>query len=426
MEGVRTPVKRFKTFGYPYDDASRTASWPGLAKSVRFIAYGDTRTNPKTHAAVAANFKRYGPDFILHLGDLAADGKRYDLWEKEFFGPLSNVIDEIPILPVIGNHEQDATNYLNYVHLPGNERWYSYDVGPVHILALDFHFEKASDAQFAFARQDLLQARAPWKIVFLHYPLFNIGGHGTAWGQTNYLPLFHEAKVDIVLAGHSHIYERFRPVAEEHGPEAWPILCLTSGGGGAPLATSYPHPALVARAATNHFMLFDATPTRLTAYAMSTNNVVLDSFELRKFDGLPPSSYYRQVFPESVLKLSFEGQPLLLGKAAATPTTNAPVQVNFEVRPLKSCKAQLEMEIELTPESKPYYELVGGPVRAVTPSATESNRTVSGWVRSTGKKKVTAEGKDKDLSPALQFQARLVGTDGRIDTMLYGPNCRVK
>ena len=68
-DGVRTPPKQFKTFG-------------AHPNTVRFIAYGDTRTNPKTHAAVAANFKRHAPEFILHTGDLVTDGRRYDQWAK--------------------------------------------------------------------------------------------------------------------------------------------------------------------------------------------------------------------------------------------------------------------------------------------------------------------------------------------------------
>jgi len=161
-EGVRTAPKKFKTFSLHQP-------------KVTFITYGDTRTNPKTHAAVAANFKRYSPDFILHAGDLVADGRRYELWGREFFGPLADVLDEVPILPSLGNHESDGSKYLFYMRLPGKDRWYSYDIGPVHVLALDFRFEKETDEQFAFAKKDLLAAKTPWKVVFLHYPVFNIG-----------------------------------------------------------------------------------------------------------------------------------------------------------------------------------------------------------------------------------------------------------
>ncbi len=409
-DGLRLRPKKFKTFGAHPD-------------KVTFITYGDTRTNPKTHAALAANFKRHSPDFILHTGDLVANGRRYDLWATEFFGPLAQVIDEVPILPCIGNHEADGINYLHYLHLPGQELWYSYDVGPMHVLSLDFRHEEAAHQQFEFARQDLAAAQAPWKIVILHYPVFNIGGHNTGWGHAAYLPLFHAAKVDLVMAGHSHIYERFRPIASKSGTESWPITHITTGGGGAPLYASYPHPALVASATTNHFVLIEATPASLKGRALTTRGAVLDKFELKKRNGQPPPQYFAQVYPEETLKLSFDAAPSLTGGATSAPATNAPAQVMFTLRPMKTAQLPVELEIGLTPDAASYYEIEGGPLRVAPPSATESNRVVWATLKTTGKRKIEAEGRNRVLSPALVFQAKV--TMGTVETIAYGQKCRV-
>ncbi|MBI2926163.1 MAG: metallophosphoesterase [Verrucomicrobia bacterium] len=404
------PRKQFRTFG-------------AHPNAVRFIAYGDTRTNPKTHAAVAANFKRHTPEFILHTGDLVNDGRRYTEWGREFFGPLADVIDEIPILPAVGNHEQDGLNYLHYLHLPGKERWYAYDVGPVHVLSLDYRFAKKSQEQFAFARHDLVNSRAPWKIVFLHYPVFNIGGHGTGWGHDSYLPLFHQTKVDLVLAGHSHIYERFRPVAPRRGAEAWPITFITTGGGGAPLYAAYTHPALASRVATNHFLLIEATPTTLKGRAITTNDTVFDAFELTKSGGLPSPEYIAQVYPEETLKLSFEVSSSLTAELASVPTTNSPAQVMFTLRRPKSAKVPVELEIGLTPDSAVNYEIEGGPPRVTIPLAAKSNQALWASVRATGKRTITAEGKDKVLAPPLIFQAKIIAAGE--ETFAYGQKCKV-
>ncbi len=407
-DGVRTSPRKFRTFG------------PQQTK-VTFIAYGDSRTNPNIHERLASNFERHSPDFILHTGDLAADGRRYNLWSREFFGPLAQVIDEVPILPSIGNHEQDASNYLHYVHLPGNERWYSYDVGPVHLLALDFHFESATDDQFAFARQDLLAAKAPWKIVFLHYPVFNIGGHGTGWGHAAYLPLFHEAKVDMVMAGHSHIYERFRPVASRGRVEDWPITHITTGGGGAPLYASYAHPALSAQATTNHFVLIEATPTKLTGRTYTTNNTLLDKFELKKRLGQPRADYLSATYPEELLKLSMAAARCLTGGLTAVPATNSVARVLFNIPPINDTPVTLE--ISLTQGSAPHYDMEGGPLRVTTPSATNPASVVWARLRSTGKQRIESMGTNRVLSPPLVFQARVL-TDAA-ETFAYGQRCRI-
>ena len=241
--GERTPAHQFKTL-----DAG--------ASTAQFIVYGDSRSFPDIHAKLATRFKQHKPDFVLHTGDLVMRGKDYALWSREFFKPMANVIDEVPFFSVIGNHEEDGTNYLAYFHLPGKELWYSFDDGPVHFLALDYHFESSSNEQFRFAQQDLMKSRAPWKIVSLHYPVFNIGGHAAGWGHTNYLPLFHAANVDMVIGGHSHLYERFRPVLPPKGQPGSVITCITTGGGGAELHTSFEHPALLSRETTNHYMFF--------------------------------------------------------------------------------------------------------------------------------------------------------------------------
>jgi predicted phosphodiesterase len=408
--GARMPPKKFKTFG-------------AHPNKVTFIAYGDTRSNPKTHAAVAANFKRHHPDFILHTGDLVTAGKRYDLWGREFFGPLAQVIDEVPILPAIGNHEEDGINYLHYLHLPGKERWYSYDVGPVHVLSLDYRYESATHEQFEFAKQDLLASQAPWKIVILHYPVFNIGGHVTGWGHAAYLPLFHQGKVDLVIAGHSHIYERFRPIAAQSGADAWPITHITTGGGGAPLYLTYAHPALAARAATNHYVLIEATPTTLKGRALTTNDSVLDSFEIKKRNGQPSAQYSAQVYPEDMLKLTFDAGPSLTGEAASTPGSNSFAQVMFTIRPMKTIKTPVDLEIDLIPDSAVAYEIQGGPLRVTTPALTESNKVAWATLRATGLKKIDAVGRGKDLSPALIFRARV--TAGAGETWAYGQKCKV-
>ena len=408
---VKTPCKKFKTFGLHQ-------------RQTTFIAYGDARTNPKMHFAVASNFKRYSPDFILHTGDLVADGRRYDVWGREFFGPLADVIDEIPMLPSIGNHEQDGNNYLFYLHLPGKDRWYSYDLGPVHVIALDYRLERGNDEQFAFARQDLMATKAPWKVVFMHYPMFNIGGHATRWGHAAYLPLFHEAKVDIVVVGHSHIYERFRPIAGMSGADSWPITHITTGGGGAGLTAVYPHPALAAYYSTNHFMVFEATPTTLRGRAFTINNTLLDEFELKKENGRPSAEYLAQVYPEDALKLFYETGPSLTASLAAMPRTDSGAQAMFTLRPVKGMSAPVPLEISLTPTSGKYYELEGGPLRVTAPASSEAEKVVWARVRARGDKSVATDGQGGELlSQALMFKGRM--KVGAVEAMAYGQRCRV-
>lgn len=275
----RSPPRRFKTFGAAQD-------------RVTFIAYGDTRTNPDKHQAVAAQFRRYSPEFILHSGDLVSKGSQHELWSREFFDPLAGIIDEIPMLPSIGNHEQDGANYLAYFREPGRQRFfYSCDIGPVHVVSLDYRTNQAVAEQLAFVTRDLEASRAPWKIVLLHAPMFNFGGHASLWGHEDYLPLFRRTHVDLVLAGHSHLYERFRPLRPKSAPDAWLIQHVTTGGGGAPLAAAIEDPSMVKVASVHHFVVLTATRDHLDARTIDIEGREIDTFALHKDQGQQPESW---------------------------------------------------------------------------------------------------------------------------------------
>ncbi len=410
VDGTATPVREFKTFGR-------------APRKVTFIAYGDTRSFPKIHRTVAQQFSDFAPDFILHTGDLVMNGKNYGQWSREFFEPLADVIDTFPLLPAIGNHEEDGTNFLAYFHLPGAERWYSFDDGPVHVLALDYHFEKPGkhaaqfEAQLKFASNDLHASRAPWKIVFLHYPMFNVGGHGTAWGHEHYLPLFREMEVDMVIGGHSHQYERFRPVAPHGDKTTWAMTHITTGGGGAELAKSYVHPSLAVNASTNHFVVFEATRDRLRGKAITAAGQTLDKFEIRKSKGRITSEYLAQVYPEEMLQLSLDASRSLTARLTLRPDPTNDSHVMFAVQPLKG-SARGQLEIGLSPESAKYYAME--PVFVKTPA--EKEQIAWGTLRATGAKRVRlADG--REFSPALIFRAR--ATVGKLETRVYGQPSRL-
>jgi len=249
--------------------------------------------------------------------------------------------------------------------------------------------------------------------------MFNWGHHNSTWGHAAYLPLFHEARVDLVITGHSHLYERFRPVAAESGAGAWAITHITAGGGGAELGASLAHPAHAAAARTNHFVVFDATPDRLRGRTFTAGGQRIDAFEIKKKGGVPVPKYLARVYSEKLLQQSFEIGTNLQGKLAAAPTNSQPAQVMFTLPPLTSAPRPVELEISVAPGSAAKYQLENGPVRVTTPAAGEPAKTVWASVRATGESAVSGS----DLTPALAFQARIKSESG--ETLAYGPRSRL-
>ncbi len=268
-----------------------------------------------------------------------------------------------------------------------------------------------------------MNSRAPWKVVFLHYPVFNIGGHATRWGHAAYLPLFHEAKVDLVVVGHSHIYERFRPIAGASGTDSWPITHITTGGGGAGLGGVLAHPALAAYYSTNHFVVFEATAATLKGRAFNINNALLDSFEITKNNGQPSAQYLAQVYPEEALKLTYEAMPSLTASLASAPRTDSAAQAMFRIRPMKGTEQPVELEIELAAASSKYYQLEGGPVRVTAPAMNEPEKIVWARVRAAGDGVVLDARGNDFLSPPLMFRGRMKVR--AVETVAYGLRSRV-
>jgi hypothetical protein len=58
------------------------------------------------------------PRFVLHTGDLTANGTNDAYWQTEFFDPAASLLADIPLFPSLGNHEQNATLYYDYFDLP--------------------------------------------------------------------------------------------------------------------------------------------------------------------------------------------------------------------------------------------------------------------------------------------------------------------
>ena len=149
-----TPVGSAST--YPF----RTAP-PTGAGIVTFIAFGDSGTGSSEQQQLAALIAADTADFMLHAGDIAygnsagngdASWKTFQDW---FFAIYRGWLPSRAVFPAEGNHDSRPTNgdgraYLDLFSLPTNgasagfpdhaERYYSFDYGPIHIVALDTEF----------------------------------------------------------------------------------------------------------------------------------------------------------------------------------------------------------------------------------------------------------------------------------------------
>ena len=258
---------------------------------VRFIVCGDSRTQPDINRKLVKQMMKHDVDFIVHTGDLVSQGSNYSQWKPQFFEPLKGLAEKVPIYITKGNHEGHSGIFEKLLVPPGEENSFGFDCGPLHYFCADNYSDpKQDDRLFARIIQDAQASKAPWKFVSYHEPSVNFGGHWSDWQQSKAFPGFAAAGIDFIVAGHSHQYERFRPVEPPQQTGSY-VTYITAGGGGAPLRSVAQTPFHVCAKATYHFCLFHIKGTRLTMDTIDSEGRVLDHLEIAKKDGRVDDKY---------------------------------------------------------------------------------------------------------------------------------------
>ena len=123
------------------------------------------------------------------------------------------------------------------------EEYYSFDYANVHFICLDSMTQsRATNGPMAnWLRLDLAATTNQWLIAYWHHPPYTIGSHYSdniyepeMWEmRQNIVPILEAGGVDLVLCGHSHIYERSYLLHGHYGFSATlqPSMILDQGSG---------------------------------------------------------------------------------------------------------------------------------------------------------------------------------------------------
>ena len=183
--------------------------------SVRFAAIGDMGNGGKDQYAVAAQIVgfhgKFPFDFVLMLGDDLIGGKDPVDYQNKFEIPYKPLLDAgVNFYAVFGNHDVSNERFYKLFNMNG-QRYYTYKKGNVRFFALDSNY--MDPQQLTWLEKQLQNSDSDWKICFFHHPLYSSGSfHGSSVELRLLLePLFTKYGVQIVFAGHEHIYERVKP-----------------------------------------------------------------------------------------------------------------------------------------------------------------------------------------------------------------------
>ena len=237
----------------------------GTEGSYRIGVFGDCGNNSTNQRSVRNEVEKYLKDkqmdaWIL-LGDNAySSGTDPEFQEKFFNIYKDNLLKKYPLFPSPGNHDyndfyqykataqstHDIAYYQNF-SMPANgegggipsgtQAFYSYDIGNIHFLSLDSYGKEDSStrmydtlgAQVQWIKKDLAafkNTKRGWVIAYWHHPPYTMGSHNSdKEGELvrirgNFIRILERYGVDLILCGHSHLYERSRLMNGHFGPEA--------------------------------------------------------------------------------------------------------------------------------------------------------------------------------------------------------------
>jgi hypothetical protein len=272
------------------------------------------------------------------LGDNAYENGTDSEYQAAVFDMYPTILRQSVLWPTIGNHDTAQSSnppaglpYFAMFTLPANaeaggmasgtEKYYSFDYANIHFICLDsMTSDRSSTGAMAnWLRADLASTTRQWTIAFWHHPPYTKGSHDSDTEQNlvemrqTFLPILEDGGVDLVLAGHSHSYERSFLIDGHYGTSStFTNAMKKDGGSGRPNETgaynkatlgagahegavyavagssgqisggTLNHPAMFISLNNLGSMVFDVNGNSLDAKFLRENGAIADSFRIVK------------------------------------------------------------------------------------------------------------------------------------------------
>lgn len=363
----------------------KTANSLGTSDFTTWVT-GDFGAGTAGQLAVRNSYLNYvgtsPANFWIWLGDNAYGAGQPAEYTNYVFNIYPEILKNLPVFPSIGNHDYANVNYQSGTALgtdfeyfkaftmptsaelggvaSGTEKYYSYNFGNVHFVVLDSFgaFNNSGSAMYNWLQSDLQANTQKWTVCYFHHPPYTKGTHNSDTEiesiniRQNLNPIFEANNVDLVLSGHSHVYERSYLLKGHFGTESmlspsmilnnsqgdvFPFykkntpagtgtiyaVCGNSGqGGSVGTASGYPHDAM-AKSFNSLYgsMLLTFKADSLIAKFLSSDGTIQDSFKIIKKDCSNANIAESQV--------SGDWTNTLTWGCGVIPTTTTNATVNF-------------------------------------------------------------------------------------------------
>lgn len=275
------------SFFMPYflfDKTFKTA--PNDIQPFSFAIYGDNRPDVfgiTAHQTIVNQILALNPDFVINVGDIVMTSNRLDQYDR-FFYEIQYLAGTRPYMISVGNHEiyeygGNVLPYLYYVNYPGNKIWYSFNYSNAYFISLCIYEDNQilTSNQLEFLENELKIANSSknidWIFVYFHAPLIDSAG-ARLYSEVQLMPILNKYKVDFVISGHDHFYERLYIPNFHH---------IIAGGGGAELEILISKtPFTIASKIAPCFSLFEIQNRTVFYQCIDTQGNIIDWLTVTK------------------------------------------------------------------------------------------------------------------------------------------------
>lgn len=274
--------------GEPLGKAATFTTPPASGSDVTFVAFADSGSGDIHQSRIAQVIKGLPARFAILAGDIIYEKGADFEFDPRYFKPYQGIIDHFPFFPVPGNHdmvtEQGGPFQTNF-NFPQGVFYRDFFWGDVHVIGLDSnHVDDAKQKEWLISA---LKAPARWKVVYFHHPAFSSGEYGGYPSvQKNWVPLFEQYGVDLVINGHAHDYERTVPIKG--------VTYIVTGGGGQSLYPVGKSDFTAFALSAHHLVSIKLTHDQMELKAVDETGATIDTVTQTKSDatvpvGPPPS-----------------------------------------------------------------------------------------------------------------------------------------
>ncbi len=258
------------------DHSRSQVAAPVKPDSVRMAVIGDMGTGGTSQYDVSRRMMEahatFPFDFVIMLGDNIYGGSTPKDFERKFSIPYKPLLDAgIKFYASLGNHDNSNESFYALFNMNGLA-YYTFKKGNVRFFVLNSNY--MDPKQLAWLENEVKNAGdGDWKICYFHHPLYSSARtHGSSTDLRQVLePLFIKYHVDVVFAGHDHVYERVKP---QNG-----IYYFTEGSSGELRAGDLNQSTFTAKGydSDNAFMLVEFAGNQMNFQTISRTGQSVDS-----------------------------------------------------------------------------------------------------------------------------------------------------